>query len=108
MRALSLIALLSVLPASAFAQDASMMQDAPAGAQALNCDATSFEAVRSERTGEILYWRNSTCTAPRSSSGSMMMGGMMDNGMMMDGAMMDSSMMDGAMMDSMSEGSMMN
>ena len=97
MRALSLIALLSDLPVSAFAQDASMMQQAPAGAQAMNCEPTSFEAVRSERTGEILYWRNSTCVAPRSSSGSMMMDGMMGGGMM-EGRMMEGSMSEGSMM----------
>lgn len=36
----------------------------PAGYQALDCDPDMFKAVRSERTGEILYWNNRTCAVP--------------------------------------------
>ena len=92
MRTLSLIALLSAMSTPAFAQDA------PAGAQATGCDVAAFEAVRSERTGEILYWTNGTCEGPRSGSDDMMMGGgMMGDGMMGDG-MMGGSMMSDSMM----------
>ncbi len=91
MRKLSLIALLSAMSSPAFAQDA------PAGAQATGCEISAFEAVRSDRTGEILYWTNSTCRGARSGSDNIMMGdvimmgdGMMEGGMMSDKMMSDS------------------
>lgn len=34
------------------------------------CDAAAQVAVRSERTGEILYWNNSTCPTPSGPSDS--------------------------------------
>lgn len=45
-------------------------QDAPAGASATGCDASQFTAVRSERTGEILYWTNRSCPAGSGSAAS--------------------------------------
>ena len=95
MRTLSLIALLSAMSSPAFAQDA------PAGAQATGCEVSAFEAVRSERTGEILYWNNTTCSDARSSSDE---GMMMGNGMMMSDGMMG----DGRMGESMMSDSMMS
>lgn len=59
-------------------------QDAPAGAAATGCDTESYTAVRSERTGEILYWTNPTCQSDSSDAPMMMNGGMtggMDGGM---------------------------
>ena len=100
MKFVPMVALMAMFSVPSFAQDA------PAGARATSCDASRFTAVRSERTGEILYWNNSTCTAPRSGSsmdmdgmrsGTVMSDGMMGNGMsrsdMTGGDMSDCSMM---------------
>lgn len=40
------------------------LAEAPKGANATDCDPTAFVAVRSEKTGAILYWNNPTCKAP--------------------------------------------
>ena len=34
------------------------------GYRGTGCDAAAQIAVTSERTGEVLYWNNSTCPAP--------------------------------------------
>lgn len=74
MKTLSILALMLASAAPV------MAQDAPAGAQATSCDADNFTAVRSERTGKILYWNNATCEASDSDQ-PMMMGGGMTGGM---------------------------
>lgn len=91
MKALSIFALMMATAAPVLAQDA------PAGAEASACAADSFTAVRSERTGEILYWTNSTCETPENDNN--MMGGMMGGGMM--GGGMNEGGMGGGMNDAM-------
>lgn len=49
---------------------AALGQDAPAGASATGCDTAQFTAIRSERTGEILYWNNRSCPAGSGPAGS--------------------------------------
>ena len=36
----------------------------PDGYRGTGCDAAAQVAIRSERTGEVLYWNNSTCPMP--------------------------------------------
>lgn len=86
MKAVSILALMLATATPVVAQNA------PAGAAATGCDTESFTAVRSERTGEILYWTNPTCQTGKSDRAMMMGGGMaggMDGGMSggMDGGM---------------------
>jgi hypothetical protein len=69
MKAISIFALMMATAAPVLAQDA------PAGAQATTCNVDTYTAVRSDRTGEILYWTNATCEAPENDNA--MMGGMM-------------------------------
>jgi len=38
-------------------------QEAPPGAGATGCDVSQYTPVISERTGEVLYWTNSSCPA---------------------------------------------
>lgn len=38
-------------------------QEAPPGASASGCDVSQYTPVISERTGEVLYWTNSSCPA---------------------------------------------
>ncbi len=46
-------------------------QEAPPGASASGCAVNSFEAIRSEKTGDLLYWNNPTCPAgPGATDGS--------------------------------------
>ncbi|NYS24964.1 hypothetical protein HUK65_08145 [Rhodobacteraceae bacterium 2376] len=51
------------------ASTAASAQDAPPGAAASDCDINAFTPIISERTGEVLYWINPTCTAGTGGSG---------------------------------------
>lgn len=84
-----LIAFLGLLSTPALARVA------PAGAQATGCNVSASELVRGDRTGEILYWTNSTCSGARSGSDVPMM---MDGGVMMGDQMMGGGVMDRGMM----------
>lgn len=47
----------------ALCSGAAIAQDAPPGASASGCDMNRFEAIRSEKTCDLLYWNNPTCPA---------------------------------------------
>ncbi|SDW21953.1 hypothetical protein [Roseicitreum antarcticum] len=84
MKTLPIIALLLSISAPAYAQNA------PAGAEAMACDTSEFTAVRSDETGEILYWNNSTCETPTDDGNMMGMMPMQPGGMGGMGGMDDS------------------
>lgn len=45
-------------------------QEAPRGADASGCDINGYQAVTSSRTGEVLYWTNTSCPSASGSTDS--------------------------------------